>query len=72
MEGLGSGSECRSLGLWVSAFWVVKLAKVGLAKVSQHSEILKLSRLAHDWPKSVKKLAKVCLAKVGHDPPRGL
>ena len=42
----------------------LKLAKVGLAKVGQ----------AHNWPKSVKELAKVGLAKVGlakvgHDRP---
>ena len=50
----------------------LKLAKVGLAKVGQHSETLKLAKVglakvgqAHDWPKSVKKLAKVGLAKVG-------
>ena len=43
----------------------LKLAKVGLAKVGQHPETLKLATVglakvgqAHDWPKSVKKLAK--------------
>ena len=44
-------------------FGVLGLLCVGLAKVGQ----------AHDWPKSVKNwpksvLAKVGLAKVGHDP----
>ena len=50
----------------------LKLAKVGLAKVGQHSKTLRLAKVGlakvgqdHDWPKSVKKLAKVGLAKVG-------
>ena len=52
----------------------LKLAKVGLAKVGQHIETLKLAKVglgkvrqAHNWPKSVKALAQVGLAKVGHD-----
>ena len=64
MEGLGSRSECKSLGLGFGLFGCRKfgpntetlnLAKVGLAKVGQHSEALKL--------------AKVGWAKVGHDRP---
>ena len=50
----------------------LKLAKVGLAKVGQHLKTLKLAKVGlakvrqdHDWPKSVKNLAKVGLAKVG-------
>ena len=68
VQGLGSRSEYKSLGL--GFFWVqkcgqntktLKLAKVGLAKVGQHSETLKLAKVG---------LAKVGLAKVGHDPTR--
>ena len=63
-EGLGSRPECKSLGLGFGLFGfrkfdqntkTQKLAKVGLAQIGQ----------AHDWPKSVKKLAKVGMAKVG-------
>ena len=46
-----------------------------LSKVGQHIKTLKLAEVgqAHNWPKSVKELAKVGLAnvglaKVGHDP----
>ena len=60
--GFGFRSQCRSLGfgLFGSRNFgqntkTLKLAKVGLAKVGQ----------AHNWPKSVKELAKVDLAKVG-------
>ena len=52
----------------------LKHAKVGLAKVGNHSETLKLAKVglatvsqAHNWSKSVKELAKVGLAKAEPD-----
>ncbi len=74
--GFGFRSECMFLGLWGLDFLcsqnrakTLKLAKIGMAKVGQHIKALKLAKVgqAHNWPKSVKELAKVCLAKVGHD-----
>ena len=74
MEGLGSRSECKSLGLGFGLFGCRKfgpntetlnLAKVGLAKVGQHSEALKLAKVGL----AKVGLAKVGWAKVGHDRP---
>ena len=47
----------------------INLAKVGLAKVGENIKTLKQAKNwpKSVWPKSVKELAKVCLAKVGHD-----